>query len=226
VNSNLVRVTKPVNVKDNLNLTGNFNFGFPIRKLKSRVNLGPTATYMRGINLLNDRESHTTQETMGGTARYNFTYKEIVTLDLSANLSRQETRYEFNAQNNQVYFNKTYSAETNVILLKNYQLNTSYDYLIYNSKTTTNYNKTIPLWNVSLSRFLLKNNTGELRLSVNNLLDQRLGVNQSATANYLQQQVSNNLGRYVMISFTYSLNKQLNPMGGMRQGGGMRIIRQ
>jgi hypothetical protein len=226
VNSNLVRVTKPVNVKDNLNLTGNFNFGFPIRKLKSRVNVGPTATYLRGINLLNDRESHTTQETMGGTARYNFTYKEIVTLDLSANLSRQETRYEFNAQNNQVYFNKTYSAETNVILLKNYQFNTSYDYLIYNSKTTTNYNKTIPLWNVSLSRFLLKNNTGELRLSVNNLLDQRLGVNQSATANYLQQQVTNNLGRYVMISFTYSLNKQLNPMGGMRQGGGMRIIRQ
>ena len=56
VNSNLVRVTKPVNVKDNLNLTGNFNFGFPVRKLKSRINMGPTGTHMRGINLLNDRD--------------------------------------------------------------------------------------------------------------------------------------------------------------------------
>ena len=222
VNSNLVRVTKPVNVKDNLNLTGNFNFGFPIRKLKSRINVGPTGTYMRGINLLNDRESHTWQETVGGTARYNFTYKEV-TLDLSANFSHQETKYEFNTQNNQVYFNKTYSAETNITFLKNYQFNTSFDYLIYNSQTT-NYNQTIPLWNISVSRFLLKNNTGELKFGVNNLLDQSLSVNQSATANYLQQQVTNNLGRYFMISFTYSLNKQLNPMGGMRQGGGMRMM--
>ena len=75
-----------------------------------------------------------------------------------------------------------------------------------------------------MSRFLLKNNTGELKFSVNNLLDYSLSVNQTATANYLQQQVTNNLGRYFMVSFTYSLNKQLNPMGGMRQGGGMRMM--
>lgn len=223
VSDKLVRLTKPVNVKDNVNLTGNFNFGFPLKVIKSRFNVGPTLTYNRGINVLNERESSTLQQNVGGAVRYNFTYKEIVTIDLSANLSHQETRYEGNSLNNQVYFNKTYSAETNINFLKNYQFNGSFDYFIYNSQTTS-YNKTIPLLNLAISRFLLKNKTGELKFSVNNLLDQSLSVTQSATANYLQQQVTNNLGRYFMVSFTYSLNKQLNPMGGGGRPGGMRMI--
>jgi len=46
----------------------------------------------------------------------------------------------------------------------------------------------------------------------------------------LQQQTNNNLGRYFMISFTYALNKQLNPMGSggdrRRNGGGQRGFRR
>ena len=226
VNSNLVRLTKPVNVKENANVNANLNFGFPLKALKSRINLGPTATYMRGINVLNEQSSYTWQHTYGGTVRYNFTFNDVLTLDLSANLSHQETEYEFNTQNNQVYFNKTYSAETNITFLKRYQFNTNFDYLIYNSETT-DYHQVIPLWNMAISWFILKNNTGELKIGVNNLLDQSLSVSQSASTNYLQQQVTNNLGRYFILSFTYSLNKQLNPMGGMRQGGGrMMMIRQ
>jgi outer membrane receptor protein involved in Fe transport len=228
VNENLVRLTIPVNVKDNMNLNANMSFGFPIKKINSRFNVGPTGTYVRGINVLNADESFTWQQTMGGTARYNYTFKEILTIDVSANLSHQQTTYEFNTENNQVYFNKTYTAEANLNLLKNYQFNSSFDYLIYNSQTT-DYNQEIPLWNIGISRFILKNKTGELKFSVNNLLDKSLSVTQSATANYLQQQVTNNLGRYFMVSFTYALNKQLNPMGGgmRRPGGGrMMMIRQ
>ena len=182
------------------------------------------ASYTKGINVLNLQESRTWQETLGGTVRYNFTFGDIVTLDLSANLSHQETKYEFNTQNNQVYFNKTYSAELNISFLKNYQFNTGYDYYIYDSQTT-GYNQTIPLLNIFVSRFII-NRAGEFRVGVNNALDYSLSVSQSATANYLQQQVTNNLGRFYMVSFTYLINRQLNPMGGGRRGGGMRMIMQ
>jgi outer membrane receptor protein involved in Fe transport len=228
VSPNLVRFTKPVNVKDNLNLSANMNFGFPIKKLNSRINVGPSASLMRTINILNDQENHIDQQTWGGNARYNFTYKEIFTLDVSANLSYQETHYEFNTQQDQVYFNKTYSAESNLNFLKNYSFNTSFDYMIYESRTT-GFSQRIPFLNISVSRFVMKNNAGEIRLGVNNLLDQSLSVTQSATANYLQQERTNNLGRFFMLSFTYALNKQLNPMGGMRRGPGggrMMMIRQ
>ena len=52
---------------------------------------------------------------------------------------------------------------------------------------------------------------------------QKFYVTQSATTNCRQQQVTNNLERHFMLSFTYTLNKQLNPMGGMRKRGGGRL---
>lgn len=217
VDQRLVRTTKPVNVDDNFNLRGNFNVGFPVKKLNSRFNLGPTVSYTQTFNVLNEQENATEIQTLGGTARYNYTFKEILTIDLSANLSHQVTTYDFN-QEDQTFFNKTYTAESNLTIRKNYQLNGSFNYLIYDSRTT-NFNQSIPLLNLSVSRFLLKNNTGELRLGVNNLLDKNLSISQTATANYLQQERTNNLGRFLMVSFTYALNKQLNPMGGMRRGG-------
>jgi outer membrane receptor for ferrienterochelin and colicin len=95
-----------------------------------------------------------------------------------------------------------------------------------NTRTAnSDYRQTIPLLNLSVSRFILKNKTGELKLAVNNLLDKALGVSQTASINYLERQVTNSLGRYFMLSFTYSLNKQLNPMGMRRGGRMMRIMR-
>lgn len=220
----LQSLTRPVNTDYAMVLTGNVNFGFPIKKLKSRVNIGPTANRTRSVNLLNGQENIIRQQTAGGTVRYNFTFKEIVTLDLSANLSHQQTMYEFDNQQDQVFFNKTYGAEFNLNFLKNYAFNTNFNYFIYNSQTT-DFEETIPLLDISISRFILKNKTGELKLGVVNALDQNQSVTQTATANYYQQQVTNNLGRYFMLSFTYALNKQLNPMGMRRPGGGgMRMM--
>jgi len=149
-------------------------------------------------------------------------------VDLGATLSHQETKYSFKTQQNQVFFNKTYTAEVNVNFLKNYAFNTEMDYFIYTSASSSFY-QTIPLWNMSVSRFLLKNKTGELKFVVNNLLNKSLSVTQTASTNYLQQQTNNNLGRFFMITFTYALNKQLNPMNGQqrRNGfGGNRMFRR
>jgi Outer membrane protein beta-barrel family/CarboxypepD_reg-like domain len=222
ISPELIRTSMPVNVKDNLVLTANMNFGFPIKKLKSRFNIGPALTHMEAINLLNDEENRTTSQTQGGTARYNFTWNDILTIDLSSNLSRQQTRYDFNSELNQEYLNETYSAETNFTFLKNYQFNGSFEYLVYNSRTT-DFKQSIPLLNLYFSRFILKNKTGEIKIGVNNLLDKSLSVVQTATANYLQQETTNNLGRFYMVSFTYALNKQLNPMGAGRRPG-MRMM--
>lgn len=225
ITEQLVRITKPVNVSDNLVVTGNMNVGFPIKQLKSRFNIGPSITQTEAINLLNDEENGVSGQTLGGSARYNFTYNDIFTFDLSANLSRQQTKYDFNESLNQEYFNETYSAEANVTLLKNYQINGLFEYLIYTSRTT-DFNQAIPLLGFSVSRFVLKNNTGEIKIGVNNLLDRSLSVSQTATANYLQQETINNLGRFYMISFTYALNKQLNPMGAGRRPGMRMMFRQ
>jgi hypothetical protein len=172
------------------------------------------------------QEIQTNQQTLGGAVRYNFSYKDVFTLDLSANLSNQQTNYLSESARTpeaQEYFNKTYSAETFVTILKNWQLNAAFDYLIYDSRTT-GFNQELPLLNLSLSRFILKAQSGEIKVGVVNLFDKSMSVSQTANVNYLEQTTYNNLGRYFMVSFTYSLNKQLNPMGGGRRQGGPRMM--
>ncbi|HEX8059994.1 MAG TPA: outer membrane beta-barrel protein, partial [Cyclobacteriaceae bacterium] len=229
INPNLSSLTMPMNVRNASNITGNFNFGFPVRKVFSRFNIGPNVSQRNSRVVLNDTEVASKQNTLGGTARYNFSYKDFFTLDLSANISNQSTHYDTEAASkpqDQRYINKTYSAETNVTIMKNWQLNASADYMMYNSKTT-GFSQAIPLVNISASRFFFKAQSGELRVGVVNALDKSLSVSQNASVNYLEQTTYNNLGRYYMVSFIYSLNKQLNPMGaGPRGGRGMRMMIQ
>lgn len=220
----LVRLTVPVNVDNNLRTSGNFNFQFPIRKISSRISIGPSATYTRGITLINLEENRSDTRTYGGNFRYDYNFKEVLTWGVSANLSQNRTEYSFNTKQNQQYLNETYATDLNINLLKNYSLDASYTFYHYRSQTT-GFDTTIPIVNLSVSRFLLKNNVGELKFAVVNALDKSLGASQTAGSNYLQTETMNNLGRYYMLSFTYVLNKQLNPMGGGRGGRrGMRMM--
>ncbi|HEY9048945.1 MAG TPA: outer membrane beta-barrel family protein [Ohtaekwangia sp.] len=219
-----VRISKPVNVSNNTRINSDATFSFPIQTIGSRFSISASATRQNGVNVVEGEESNIAQNTYGGRLRYDYRYKEIFDASLGANISRQSTDYEFNKAANQLYFNKTFTAEANVSFLKNYQFTSSLEYLVYESKTS-DYKQSIPLVNLSFSRFLLKAKSGEIRLSVNNLLNKNIGVSQTADVNYFQRQVSNSLGRYYMVSFIYALNKQLNPMGMRPRGGMIRIMR-
>ena len=219
-----VRTTKPVNVKSALTTSLNLNYGFRIQKLNSRFSLGANASQNQAITKLDDIDQDINTSSLGGRASYNFTFKEVFILDLSANIRNSSTQYDAETFDDQRYINSTYSAETNITILKNWQLNADFNYYIYDSKTTDFY-QSIPVLNIWLSRFILKANAGEIKIGVSNLLDKSLGVNQTAAQNYIQQEQLNNLGRYIMLSFTYALNRQLNPFGGGGgRRGGMRMI--
>ncbi|NJM25191.1 MAG: TonB-dependent receptor [Bacteroidia bacterium] len=221
IDEDLKRTTTPVNVDHNMSMNGNATVSVPVNKIKSRFSLGVNGRRTNSINFVDEEESDVVQQTFGGTFRYNYRYKEIFELNLGTTLSHQNTDYEFDQQD-QTFLNQTYRADGNLTFLKKFQLNGELEYLVYESKST-NFRQDIPLLNISISRFVLKNNAGELKFAVNNLMDKALGVSQTTSINYLERNTTNSLGRYFMLSFTYAINKHLNPMGGRR--GGMRFIR-
>jgi hypothetical protein len=66
------------------------------------------------------------------------------------------------------------------------------------------------LWN---SRNLVTYTSRLRELKRNHLPTRLVGqkpVNQTARNNYVELEIMNSLGRYFMVSFTYTLNKQLN----------------
>ncbi|GAB4396557.1 MAG: TonB-dependent receptor [Microscillaceae bacterium] len=221
-----VRITTPRNVKENLTLNSTVNFGFPLKKLKSRINISSNTLLVEGFNFVNEQETRITQNSVGGTLRYEYALEDKLNLSLSASLNNQNTRYAFDESQNQQFLNQTYAAEANLTLPFGFHFNTVFDYLVYNS-TTTRFEQVIPLWHLSISKFILKAQAGELKFTVQNLLDRNIGASQNAQINFLEQTTVQNLNRYFMLSFTYNLNKALNPTAGFsNRRGGMRIIQR
>lgn len=224
VDERLVRTITPVNVDKRTSLRTQLNLGVPVSAIKSRFNAALNFRNVNSMAMLNGEVNNISQQSKGGQFRYSYDYKDIFNLSLSANLSLQQTRYEFD-QPDQKFINSTYSAESNLTFLKRYTFNASFDYLAYENREQ-DFSQQIPLLNMSVSRFVLKKDAGEIRLSVNNLLDQVVGISQTANINYIEQVTSNSIGRYFMVSFIYSLNKQLNPMSERRGGRPMmRMMR-
>jgi hypothetical protein len=220
-----IRTISPVNVRNNVLAGANVNFGFPLKQLKSRFNIGPNINYSQGFNQINVLEDIIRIQNLGGNVRYDFNWKEYVNIGLTANISRQSTAYDFRQEQNQLFLNRSFGSDVGINFLRKYAVSSTFTYLSYTSRTT-DFDESIPLLNLSFSRFVFKNNMGEIKLAGNNLLNQNIGVVQRADVNFIEQTVTNNLGRFVLLSFTYRLNNKLNPMGNMgRMGNGMRMMR-
>lgn len=217
---NFVRLTTPVNVDYSLNLLGNLSLFFPVKPLNSRFSVIVREQDKKSMTILDDLENMIRQRNYEAVLRYSYRLEEVFDLNLSAGLRKNTTSYEFD-QPDQSFLNQTYTAETSLSFLKNYQFVADFNYYVYSDRKN-DFKEDIPVLDLSLSRFLLKNKKGELKFSVDNLLDKATGVIQTANSNYLERQTTNSLGRYFMISFTYSLNKHLNPAGPHR-GGMIRI---
>lgn len=224
VNERGVRTSKPVNVADSRGIMSHVSFGFPLEKLKSRVSLSSNIRHQQGLTFIDDAPSETIENMISGRIRYDLTLGEIFDLGLMANVSRQTATYELSPQADQLFFNNSFTADFNLIFLKNFSLNSAFEYLSYRN-STNGFSQDVPLLNVSVSRFILKAKSGEIKLAVINALDRSVGISQSTGLNYVERRQTNALGRYVMVSFIYALNKQLNPLGMRPRGRVMRVIR-
>jgi hypothetical protein len=207
---NAVEYTSPVNLDGAYNVAGNVNIGFPIKKMKGgNINFTTKANYSRDVNLVNKLESFTKNLMLGEDVRVNYNYKEKLDLGISAGVTYNSVSYtnSFNPDNS--YYTHAYSADITYTLPKGFILSTDLDYTFYTGRTD-GFNQSFAMWNGGLSKRMLKNNRGELKLAVFDILNQNISVNRIVNANYIEDVQNTVLNRFFMLSFTYNISR----MGG------------
>ncbi|MFN7117810.1 MAG: outer membrane beta-barrel protein [Saprospiraceae bacterium] len=221
VDNNFARTTQPINVDNDYQVNGFLNFGFPIKRPYLSMNLNTNTIWMRGFNLINDVENQTERLIANTGARLTFRYKELLEWMVTANLSYNQTHYSLQQSLNQDFLNQTYGTELNLNLPGGFVLASTLNYQIYNSINGNGTDQEVPIWNASVSKFVMLKR-GEIKLAANDILNRNIGINRSADVNFLREERIYSLGQYFMMSFTYSLT----PLGGRGpMGGGIRIMR-
>ena len=218
IDSNFIRKTQPINVRNDYSVTGFAGIGLPLNGQKLRLNFNANLSYNRGIGVINTVENTTNRTNVAGTLRLDWRLRDTFELNFSGKLGYNRTDYSLQNALNQVYYSHEYELGFSWILPFEMRLASDFNYLFYVGQSFGN-NQAIPIWNAQFSKYVMKNKRGELKLSVFDILNRNLGFTRSADVNYIQDERVTSLARYFTLSFTYAINPMLGKGGGRRQGG-------
>lgn len=212
------RKTTYENVNGVYNTSANMAVGFPVKmgETKARLNLNTYASYGHNVNLLNSENNDITNVNIKQTASLTYMYKELFEVTGGGGVNWNRSKYSLQSSQNTNYFTYTGNFDVDFYLPGGFTIETSIDYT-KNTGRAEGYNTQVVLWNGAIAKSFLKNKRGELRLSVNDILDQNTGVTRNTNANYVEDIRYTVLKRYALLTFTYSLNKFGN-IGGNRRG--------
>jgi hypothetical protein len=221
-----VRYTKPVNVSGVYNMTGDLNYGMPLRFLKASLNFGTMINFYRGKQYASIGASpfltNVKTITFGPELRLNITPTDKLSLLVSAQLNYNRSVYSKASALNTNYLKQEYEADIDWELPKNFFFSTDFTYTI-NNQLSNGFNANIPIWNASISKQMLKFNRGELKLRVTDILNRNTGISRSVNQGYIEDSRVKTLRRFVMLSFTYSLSK--TGLNNAKGGGFMKVMR-
>ena len=207
-----VQLIKPVNLDGTYNASYDVSFGLPLRKgvKGSSINLGNRVRLGRNVSQLYAKDNFTNTFSASQTLGLNLDIKEKLNMEFRARFSYNSVKYSVqqskNINLNTEYFSQNYSTDLTCYVLKNLLLSTDFNYLI-NSGRADGYNLSVPLWNGGIAYQLFEKKNGELKISVNDILNQNSNLDRTIGENYVSDSRTIILQRYCLLSFTYNFNR-------------------
>lgn len=225
-----VQLIRPVNLNGAFNASSSVTLGIPLRKNMrgSSFNFSNSVNYNRDVSLLYKSKNITNTVSVRQRVGVNIDVKSKLNFGLNASVTYNNVTYDNSQGNSQSqklnqnqdneYFTQSYSTDINYFLPKSFVLATNFDYMV-NSGRSDGFNQSVPLWNASFAKLLFTKKNGEIKLSVNDLLNQNRNIDRNIGENYITDTRTVVLRRYFLLTFTYNLNRT---GGGQQQGDQMR----
>jgi len=214
---------RPVNVNGVYNANGTVSWAFPVRFLKGSLDISSNIAYDKGKQLLGDtmnkiQVNKINTVSIGPQLRLDVSPTQKLNLSLTGGLNFSKSQYSIESARNSKFINQEYSAQMDWQLPKRFFFSSDLNYSVYNymSGLATK----VPLWNASISKEMLHFNRGELKFSVNDILNKNVRISHNANQNYVEDSRVNSLRRFFLLSFTYSLSKT----GLDKSGPGMKVM--
>jgi hypothetical protein len=196
-------LTYPENQHGSYNIRGYLAYSLPIEFIKSNIGINLSSAISRIPVLINSISSFTLNRSYGAELQISSNISS--SLDFSVSSSSDYNQQENEGSNYKTdYFTQTTYGNFNVILFERVTISVNLMHR-YGSNLPESYDKNSYLINTGIGLKLFPDRAGELRISVFDLLDQNKNIRRSADDIYIDDERSNSLGRYFLLSFTYNL---------------------
>ena len=204
-----IELAFPVNIDHASNIKTVFNFGFPFKPFRSKINVTTGFNYAQTPGYINDRlNRYNLYSTVNGIT-INSDISENIDFALSYTnnysiIKNTISTSVINVNNNPRFTYQTLGAKVTWIFWKGIIIHS--DLLKQYEKGFLNYNQYDLLLNGFVGKKLFKGQNGEIKFGVFDLLNQYKNIVHTVSPQYIRDTQTNNLGRYFMLTFTYNLN--------------------
>lgn len=179
-------------------------YGFPWKAISSNVNISSNWKYSKIPGYWDNIKQFTSQWSWSGSLTVGSNISEDVDFVLDVNSKFNSSKnLSFNDMNIR-YWSLSYGGQLNWKFHHRLKTILECGRTNYFGSGTSRFNATIS--NVAIAYKCMKGQKGELRFSINDILNQNNSFYQTTTELYRREVMTNILGRYAMISFTYNLN--------------------
>lgn len=214
VDQNLAITNTLQNFDYDYNVSGNIDFSTPIRKLGIKIHFNADETLNRGLNMINKVENEYTNLIHRLSFSVDNRKKEKWDANTGIAVTLSNSRYSVQKELDNNYFDLSWFADLRFTPGDSWNFEVNTDITNYTDKSF-NEDFSIPLLGAEINHYFLKNKRGTLTLKGFDLLNKNQLVKRFGELNYLREIRSNSIGRFVMLSFTYRLNKFGKSPGGI-----------
>lgn len=171
------------------------------------------ATYNQGLIIINEYRTSTKNWGLNPSANISFNWKDKFEFRQSYGPNWNKSTYTDNVFPGLEVITHNASSEIIVRSPKHWVWETSIDYR-HNPQVAPGIQKDIVRWNAGVNFLFLKDDKGQLKLSVFDLLNQNTSVRRTVNENYIEDYETTVLKRYFMLTFTYNIRNFGGKVGG------------
>jgi len=179
-------------------------YGMPVYFLKSNMNISLMASYSRTPGIINGTKSYSNATVLGPGIVLASNVGENLDFTVSSRSSINLVKTTLRENSNDNYFSQNSNLKFYWMFWEGFLFQTDFQHR-YDGGLPEGYDKNSYLLNLAIGKKLFSKDQGEVRLTVNDVLNKNNSLLRTVTDSYYEDSRSNVLGRYLILTFTYNI---------------------
>lgn len=198
------QLTVPENLGGYLNLRSYVTIGLPVTPIKSKLNFNIGGNYSETPGVIENETNSVSNSTLSLGVSLTSNISNNVDFTISSKTNLGSATNALQPLDDTDYLNQTSSLKLNVIFPYGITWRNQISHQLY-SGYGDGFDNDYLLGVMSIGKKILKNDRGEISLSIFDLFNQNQAINRTVSSLYLESTTSNVLQRYIMLNFKYDL---------------------